>query len=94
VFLHDRAGSNPSIPHAAVGPAVGLPTSVQRAAHGITRRLVVPHGFTLAVSGTLAILINERGYPGALGIWLFVCGANAAFLGAIAASRITNHGGQ
>jgi hypothetical protein len=54
----------------------------------------VPHGFTLAVSGTLAILINERGYPGVLGVWLFVCGANAAFLAAIAASRIKNSRGH
>jgi len=49
--------------------------------------LVVPHGFTLIIGGTLAILVGERGYPGAMGVWLFIAGANAALLCCVAILR-------
>ena len=41
----------------------------------VAQMLVVPHGFTLCVAGTLSICVGERGYPGVLAIWLFVTGA-------------------
>ena len=33
-------------------------------ARGVAQNLAVPHGFTLVIGGTLAMLIGERGYPG------------------------------
>ena len=45
----------------------------------VAQMLVVPHGFTLCVAGTLSICVGERGYPGVLAIWLFVTGAGLAF---------------
>jgi hypothetical protein len=58
---------------------------------GVAQNLVVPHGFTLVIGGTLAILIGERGYPGAMGIWLFIAGANGALLGCVAVLRGHRH---
>jgi hypothetical protein len=62
-----------------VRPA-GRRNAVAEMTQGVAQNLVVPHGFTLIIGATLAILIGERGYPGALGICVFVVGANAALL--------------
>ena len=61
------------------------------AARGVAQNLAVPHGFTLVIGGTLAMLIGERGYPGAFGIWLFIVGANAALLFSLALARAHRH---
>lgn len=45
----------------------------------VAQMLVIPHGFTLCVAGTLAICVGERGFPGVLAIWLFVAGAGMTF---------------
>lgn len=46
---------------------------------GITHMIAVPQGFTLSIAGTLTITIGERGFPGAVGVWLFIAGAGAGF---------------
>jgi hypothetical protein len=35
----------------------------------------VPQGFTLAVGGSLAVCLGRHGFPGPVGVWLFVVGA-------------------
>lgn len=42
---------------------------------GLAQMLIVPQGFTLAVGGSLAICLGRHGFPGPLGVWLFVVGA-------------------
>lgn len=37
--------------------------------------LIVPQGFTLAVAGSITICVGRHGFPGPLGVWLFVVGA-------------------
>jgi hypothetical protein len=46
---------------------------------GLTHILVLPQGFTLAIAGSLAICLGRHGYPGPLGVWLFVAGASAGY---------------
>ena len=53
--------------------------SVTETVRRVAQMLVIPHGFTLCVAGTLAICVGERGYPGVLAIWLFVAGAGLTF---------------
>lgn len=48
-------------------------------AMGLTHLLVLPQGFTLAIAGSLAICLGRHGYPGPLGVWLFVVGASAGY---------------
>jgi hypothetical protein len=48
---------------------------------GVVQNLAVPHGFTLIIGGTSVLLLGQRGYPGALGVWLFIAGANLALVG-------------
>jgi hypothetical protein len=43
----------------------------------VARQMVVPHGYTLSVGGTLASLLERHPQPGLLTIWLFVGGAAA-----------------
>jgi hypothetical protein len=52
-----------------------------QSARGVVQNLAVPHGFTLVISGTAAMLFGDRGYPDAMGIWLFIAAANAALVG-------------
>jgi hypothetical protein len=37
--------------------------------------LIVPQGFTLAVAGSVTICVGRHGFPGPVGVWLFVVGA-------------------
>ncbi len=46
---------------------------------GLTHMLVLPQGFTPAIAGGLAICLGRHGYPGPLGVWLFVAGASAGY---------------
>lgn len=46
---------------------------------GLTHLLVLPQGFTLAIAGSLAICLGRHGYPGPVGVWLFVAGASAGY---------------
>ena len=46
---------------------------------GLTTLLVVPQGFTLSVSGTLAAAIVQRGAVAVIDIWLFAVGAGVSF---------------
>jgi len=46
---------------------------------GLTHMLVLPQGFTLAIAGSLTICLGRHGYPGPLGVWLFVAGASAGY---------------
>ncbi|MEP6631518.1 MAG: hypothetical protein ABJA89_13680 [Lapillicoccus sp.] len=72
--------SNPNS-HERITPTVlgesGL--SWRSTAVGLTHMLVLPQGFTLAVAGSLAICLGRHGYPGPLGVWLFVAGASAGY---------------
>ena len=45
----------------------------------VSRNLVIPHGFTLCTAGVFGTMIGERGYPGPLGIWLFVLAGGLGF---------------
>jgi len=47
---------------------------------GVVQNLAVPHGFTLIIGGTSVMLLGQRGYPGAMAVWLFIAAANAALL--------------
>jgi len=58
------------------GATVTLGTSTR----GVAQNLAVPHGFTLIIGGTSVMLLGQRGYPGALAIWLFIAGANLALV--------------
>lgn len=53
--------------------------SWRASAVGLTHMLVVPQGFTLAVGGSLAICVGHHGYPGPVGVWLFVAGASLGY---------------
>jgi hypothetical protein len=46
---------------------------------GVTHMIMGPQGFTLSVAGVFVILVGQCGYPGLLGVWLFVFGAGLAF---------------
>lgn len=46
---------------------------------GLAQMLIVPQGFTLAVAGSLTICVGQHGFPGAVGIWLFVAGAAVGY---------------
>lgn len=45
----------------------------------VAQALVVPHGFTLCVAGVLTTSVGERGFPGAMAVWLFIVGAGLTF---------------
>jgi hypothetical protein len=45
----------------------------------VCQSMVVPQGFTLSIAGSLGTLLGERGYPGALAVWLFVLGGGVGF---------------
>ncbi len=51
------------------------------AVRGLVNMLVVPQGFTLSVTGTFAITLGHRGFPGPVVIWLFIAGAGLGFCG-------------
>jgi hypothetical protein len=51
------------------------------AVRGLVHMLVVPQGFTLSVTGTFAITLGHRGFPGPVVIWLFVVAAGLGFCG-------------
>lgn len=51
----------------------------RRATASTIGQLSVPYGFTMTVAGSLAVLIGRRGYPGFLGVWLFVVGGSLAY---------------
>jgi hypothetical protein len=53
----------------------------------LAQMLAVPHGFTLAVSATLAIAVHEDGYPGDIAVWWFVTAGGVAFCLAVLLSR-------
>ncbi|MEO8519676.1 MAG: hypothetical protein ABI438_10850 [Dermatophilaceae bacterium] len=54
-------------------------SSWRSTAVGLTHMLVLPQGFTLAIAGSLTICLGRHGYPGPLGVWLFVAGASAGY---------------
>jgi hypothetical protein len=54
---------------------LGVERSWRSTAVGLAQMLLVPQGFTLAVGGSLAICVGRHGFPGPLGVWLFVAGA-------------------
>ena len=41
---------------------------------GLAQMLIVPQGFTLAVAGSVTICVGRHGFPGPVGVWLFVRG--------------------
>ena len=41
--------------------------------------LIVPQGFTLAVAGSVTICVGRHGFPGPVGVWLFVAGAAVGY---------------
>ncbi|MGW2253263.1 hypothetical protein ACWCXH_24150 [Kitasatospora sp. NPDC001660] len=47
---------------------------------GTTQMLVVPHGYTLCISGVLATTIAHRGLPTSMAVWMFVVGASVGFV--------------
>ena len=53
--------------------------ALRSAVCSLTTVLVVPQGFTLSVSGTLAATIVQRGAVAVIDIWLFVVGAALSF---------------
>jgi hypothetical protein len=46
---------------------------------GLAQMLIVPQGFTLAVAGSVTICVGRHGFPGPLGVWLFVVGAAVGY---------------
>lgn len=56
------------------------------AVRDLTRMLVVPHGFTLSIAGTLAATVADRGGAGVMDVWLFVLGAGLGFCALAAVS--------
>jgi hypothetical protein len=62
--------------HFAEEPAVaGMGRSWRSTAVGLAQMLIVPQGFTLAVAGSVTICVGRHGFPGPVGVWLFVAGA-------------------
>lgn len=62
------------------------PDTWRGALRGITHMLVVAQGFTLSVTGVFTITTGHRGFPGPVGVWLFVTGAGAGFCGVMLAA--------
>jgi hypothetical protein len=46
---------------------------------GIVQQIVIPQGFTLSITGTIAIMNGHRCQAGAMAIWLFILGAGAGY---------------
>lgn len=57
------------------------PETWHLAVRGLVNMLVVPQGFTLSVTGTFAITLGHRGFPGPVVIWLFIVAAGLGFCG-------------
>ena len=68
-----------------------MPPSLATSIRGVAQNLALPHGFTLIVGATAWILVGERGYPGFLGVWLFVIAANAALIASQALLQAHRH---
>jgi hypothetical protein len=61
----------------------------------VARGLLIPHGYTLAVGGTLAMMIGKRGYPGGFALWMFVAASNGTLVLLVAAgAQRRGEGGQ
>jgi hypothetical protein len=46
---------------------------------GIVQQIVIPQGFTLSITGTIAIMNGHRVQAGPIAIWLFILGAGAGY---------------
>lgn len=57
------------------------PDTWHLAVRGLAHMLAVPQGFTLSVTGTFAITLGHRGFPGPVVIWLFIATAGLGFCG-------------
>ena len=67
----DQIGVEPEVP--------GWGRSWRSTAVGLAQMLIVPQGFTLAVAGSIAICLGRHGFPGPVGVWLFVAGAAVGY---------------
>jgi hypothetical protein len=60
-----------------------MPTSttgnIRATAQAVTTSLVVPHGYTLSISGTLAGIVHYKGTPNILQISAFTLGGSVTF---------------
>jgi len=66
--------------HFAEEPEViGTGRSWRSTAVGLAQMLIVPQGFTLAVAGSVTICVGRHGFPGPVGVWLFVAGAAVGY---------------
>jgi hypothetical protein len=45
----------------------------------IVQQIVIPQGFTLSITGTIAIMNGHRFQAGPIAIWLFILGAGAGY---------------
>lgn len=67
----EQIGVEPDVP--------GWGRSWRSTAVGLAQMLIVPQGFTLAVAGSIAICLGRHGFPGPVGVWLFVAGAAVGY---------------
>jgi hypothetical protein len=83
-------GSSPPGLGGVCPPATSTPVSTigGPAMRQVAQSLVIPQGFTLSVSGSMGTLVGERGYPGALAVWLFVLGGGLGFCAVTAGSGL------
>jgi hypothetical protein len=58
---------------------------------GVVQQIVIPQGFTLSITGTIAIMNGHRCQAGPMAIWLFILGADAGYSTAALASSAHRH---
>jgi hypothetical protein len=68
---HEASSEDKATRGADAGPA----TTVR----GIVQQIVIPQGFTLSITGTIAIMNGHRCHAGPIAIWLFILGAGVGY---------------
>jgi hypothetical protein len=69
---HPHTGSQDT---ASTGTGPGLATTIR----SVVQQIVIPQGFTLSITGPIAIMNGHRCQAGPIAIWLFIVGAGIGY---------------